>query len=193
MKRFYYTGILTILISISFAAFFFIVLSADAQNLPFNKSKLVGLKKFRVTEVHDGDTVSIRMSGFASIWVRTERVRLIGIDTPELKQEPWGRKAKKHLKEIISVSDWVVSVEMDVEERDKYGRLLAYLWDKNGVLINERMIEDGYAVLYTIPPNVKHSARFVEAQKKAQQRKIGIWGRRGLQQSPSDWRRQHKK
>lgn len=189
MKLSYYTRFSLIIILVLFITF-----PASATNPhspPFSKGGMEGFEKFRVTEVHDGDTISIRTRSFAGVPLKIERVRLIGIDTSELKQEPWGRKAKKHLKEIISVSDWVVSVEMDVEERDKYGRLLAYLWDKNGVLINERMIEDGYAVLYTIPPNVKHSARFVEAQKKAQQRKIGIWGKRGLKKSPSEWRKEH--
>ena len=88
-----------------------------------------------MTKVHDGDTVSIRVSSFARIPIRTERVRLIGIDAPELEQE-WGWHAKRYLKKILSESDWIVSVETDVEQRDKYGRLLAYLWDKDGRMIN---------------------------------------------------------
>lgn len=148
-------------------------------------------ERFRVTEVHDGDTISIRVSGIIGIPMTIERVRLIGIDAPELRQEPWGRIAKRYLKKIISKSDWVVNVEFDVERRDKYGRLLAYLWDKNGQMINEKMLENGYAMLYTIPPNVKYTERFIAAQKRAQTRQIGIWGIDGIRESPERWRKEH--
>lgn len=146
---------------------------------------------YRVTEVHDGDTVTIRTSSFIGIPFKTERVRLIGIDAPELKQENWGRKAKRYLKKLISENDWVVRLELDVEQRDKYGRLLGYLWDNRGRMINELMIEHGYAVLYTIPPNVKHDERFMFAQKRAQTRKAGVWHKGGLQKSPHRWREEH--
>lgn len=148
-------------------------------------------EKFRVTEVHDGDTISIRTRSLAGIPLKIERVRLIGIDAPELKQEPWGRLSKRYLKKIISESNWVVSIEFDIEQRDKYGRLLCYAWDKKGRLINEKMIENGYAMLYTIPPNVKYAERFIAAQKRAQALQIGIWGKRGLRKSPGQWRREH--
>ncbi len=145
-----------------------------------------------VTSVHDGDTVSIKVESFAGFPLKIERVRLIGIDAPELGQDPWGRKAKRHLKKLISESGWAVNVEFDVEQRDKYGRLLGYLWSKkNGTLINERMIENGYAVLFTFPPNVRYAERIVEYQKRAQSKGLGIWGMKGLTQNPSLWRKDH--
>lgn len=144
-----------------------------------------------VTEVHDGDTVSIKVKSLAGFPLKIERLRLIGIDAPELKQEPWGRRAKRAFKKILAETDWVVRVEFDVEQRDQYGRLLGYLWTKNGRLINERLLEEGYAVLYTVPPNVRHSQLFVEAQKRAQSLKRGVWSIEGLTESPSDWRRAH--
>jgi micrococcal nuclease len=173
MKLSYYTRFSLIIILVLFIAF----PTANASQ-----------QKFRVTEVHDGDTISIRTRSFAGIPLKTERVRLIGIDTPELKQEPWGRRTKKHLKKLISESDWVVSIEFDIEQRDKHGRLLSYVWDKKGQLINEKMIGDGYAVVYTIPPNVRYVERFTAAQKKAQALRIGIWGKKGLRKSPEQWR-----
>jgi micrococcal nuclease len=176
MKLYYYTRFLAIIILV-----LFITLPTGAACE----------EKFRVTEVHDGDTISIRTRSFAGLPLKIERVRLIGIDAPELKQEPWGRLSKRYLKKLISESDWVVSIEFDVEQRDKYGRLLSYLWDKKGQLINEKMIENGYAMLYTIPPNVKYTERFIAAQKKAQARKIGIWGKKGLEKSPEQWRKEH--
>mgnify|MGYP000117790960 CR=1 FL=1 len=178
MKLSYYTRIPIIICLILFIPFL-----TDAAHAA----------KFRVTKVHDGDTVSIRISGFAKIPVKTEKVRLIGIDAPELKQEPWGRLSKRYLKKLISESDWIVDLEFDVEQRDKYGRLLAYLIDKNGKMINEKMLEAGHAILYTIPPNVKYVERFTEAQKKAQLSKAGIWRKGGLRKSPEQWRMEHPK
>lgn len=145
-----------------------------------------------VTSVHDGDTVSIKVKSFAGIPTKIERVRLIGIDAPELSQEPWGRRAKKHLKDLLSKSDWIVHVELDVEQRDRYGRILGYLWNRRThALINEQMLENGYAVLYTVPPNVKYSERFTGAQQRAYSRHLGIWGRSGLKEYPSQWRNEH--
>ncbi|MBI3592189.1 MAG: thermonuclease family protein [Nitrospirae bacterium] len=149
------------------------------------------MKEFRVTAVHDGDTISIRAKSLAGIPIKIERVRLIGIDAPELKQETWGRDAKRYLKKLISESDWTVNVEFDVQQRDRYGRLLAYLWSNKGQMINERMLEAGYAVLYTIPPNVKYVERLAGAQKRAVSKKAGIWRSGGLKESPEQWRREH--
>lgn len=176
MKLSYYTRFSLIIILVLFITF----PTANASQ-----------QKFRVTEVHDGDTVSIRTKSLAGFPITIERVRLIGIDSPELKQEPWGRLSKRYLKRLISESDWIVSIEFDIEQRDKYGRLLAYLWSRDGQLINERMLEGGYAVLYTIPPNVKHAERFVAAQKRAQARRLGIWGKKGIRKSPEQWRMEH--
>lgn len=148
-------------------------------------------QKFRVTRVHDGDTVGIRSRSFAGIPLKIERARLVGIDAPELKQEQWGRRAKKHLKELLSKSDWIVDIEYDVVERDDYGRLLVYLHGKDGGLINERMIEDGYAVLYTFPPNVKYAEKLEAAQKRAQAKKAGIWKNGGLRETPYQWRKKN--
>lgn len=177
MRRFYYT-------KISLIIFLVIFITSPLYALPGTS--------YVVTNVHDGDTVSIKVESFAGFPLRIERVRLIGIDAPELKQDPWGRKAKKHLKKLISESGWVVNVEFDVDQRDKYGRLLGYLWSRNkGTLINEQMVEDGHAVVYTFPPNVRYVDRFVDAQKRAQSKGIGIWGKMGLTQSPAEWRKEH--
>lgn len=143
--------------------------------------------------MHDGDTVSIRTSSFWGLVVKTEKVRLIGIDAPEFNQEPWGKKAKRHLKKLISDNDWIVNIEYDVLHRDKHNRILAYLWGKNNSLINEQMILDGYAVLFTIPPNVKYVDRLTRAQEIAQQQKRGIWGKHGLLMQPQEWRNKHNR
>lgn len=147
--------------------------------------------RFRVIEVNDGDTITIRTKSILGMPTKIERLRLIGIDAPELRQDPWGRLSKRHLKKLISESDWIVSIEFDIERRDKYGRLLCYIWDKKGRLINEKMLEDGYAVLYTTTANVKYIERLIAAQKRAQQKKAGIWGKSGLKMSPKEWRKEN--
>lgn len=138
-----------------------------------------------VTKVHDGDTVSIIIGN------AEEKVRLIGVDAPELGQEPWGKRARRKLQEMMRKTDRTVKVEFDVEERDKYGRLLAYLWTKDGRLINEEMIKSGYAIVYTVPPNVRYVDRLRQAQNMALKRRVGIWGEKGLEERPSDYRKTH--
>lgn len=177
MRRYYYTKIAVII-------FLTLFITSPLYALPGTS--------YVVTDVHDGDTVSIKVKSFAGFPLRIERVRLIGIDAPELGQEPWGRKAKKHLKKLISESDWVVNVEFDVEQRDKFGRLLGYLWNRRSkAMINQQMVEDGYAVLFTFPPNIKYSESFSEAQQRAYSKRLGIWGSGGLTQYPAQWRKEH--
>ncbi len=138
-----------------------------------------------VMRVHDGDTVSV------TVGQRREKVRLIGIDAPELAQKPWGGEAKKYLESILSSSGRRVRLEYDVEKRDKYGRLLAYLWTKDGRMVNLLMVKAGYAMLFTLPPNVKYSSELVAAQQEASSKKLGIWGQKGLKERPVDYRKSH--
>ncbi len=139
----------------------------------------------RVLRVHDGDTVSIRYRG------RTERVRLLGIDAPELGQRPWGPRAKKHLRRLLGQAGWLVRLELDVQGRDRYGRLLAYLRSPQGLMINLQMVRDGYALVYTRPPNVRYSAELLQAQREAQVAGAGFWSKGGLQESPRRYRERH--
>lgn len=138
-----------------------------------------------VVEVHDGDTVSVILGG------KKERVRCIGIDAPELGQIPWGEKASEHMVSLLGDAGWRVELELDIERRDKYGRLLAYLRTSDGRIINQSMLENGYAVLFTVPPNVKYSRIFTASQKEARLKKLGIWGEEGLKENPRDYRRSH--
>ncbi len=139
----------------------------------------------RVHQVHDGDTITLRLNG------RKLRTRLIGIDAPEMRQRPWGRRAKEHLIQIMRRTHWTVYVETDREQQDKYGRLLAYLWTKKHVLINEKMLADGYAVTLPIQPNTKYSEKFSTAESRARAKRKGIWGPQGLKENPADWRKEH--
>ena len=141
--------------------------------------------KAHVHKVHDGDTVTLRLNG------KKYRTRLIGIDAPEMGQKPWGGRAREHLIKIMRQTSWTVFVETDVERKDKYGRLLAYLWTKKQTLINEKMVSDGYAVLLTIAPTVKYGQTLTRAEPRAQTARKGIWGVNGLQESPGEYTRAH--
>jgi micrococcal nuclease len=143
------------------------------------------LPKAQVIEVNDGDTVTLRLND------KVYRTRLIGIDAPEMGQRPWGGRAKKNLIELMEHTAWTVFVETDVVKYDKYDRLLAYLWTTHDELINERMLLDGYAVLFTIQPNSKYVDRFKKAQRIARENKKEIWGPNGLKERPLDYKKAH--
>jgi micrococcal nuclease len=138
-----------------------------------------------VRYINDGDTVSALVDG------RFEKIRLIGIDAPEIGQAPWGEIAKRRLREMIDSSSREVSIECGVERRDKYGRLLAYLRTRSGRMVNREMLREGYAVIFTVPPNVKYVEKFVASERYARERKLGIWSGSGLKERPSDYRKQH--
>ena len=131
-----------------------------------------------VERIADGDTFSCRDG---------RKVRLIGIDTPELGQGESGRQARRALARLVPPGS-SVRLERDVAPRDRYGRELAHVWSGSR-LVNEALVLDGWAVLYTVPPNVKYAERLGRAQKKARAAGAGLWQRGGFECSPADWRR----
>ncbi len=141
----------------------------------------------RVTKVYDGDTIGVLLHR------KEEKVRLIGIDAPEIGQKPWGKRAKEYITDVLSKSDWKVRLEFDIELRDKYNRILAYVWTKDSKMINLLMLENGFAVLFTVPPNLKYIDNLIIAQKEARQKKLGIWGKIGLKERPIDYRKEQER
>jgi micrococcal nuclease len=127
-----------------------------------------------VVRVVDGDTVVVDAAGV------DERVRLIGIDTPESvdRNRPvmcFGPEATEHLTELLPEGT-AVRLERDVEARDRYDRLLAYLYRaEDGMFVNMAMVSDGYAQEYPFPPNVEHRAGFRAAEREARTRGAGAW------------------
>jgi len=146
-----------------------------------NKGKV----EARIIEINDGDTVTLSVNN------NIFRARLIGIDAPEMGQRPWGEKAKRHLERLVKPAEKII-IETDIERLDKYNRLLVYLFKEDGTFINEKMLLDGYAVLLTIPPNVKYVDRFVKAEKTARRLKKGIWGKNGLKERPIDYKERQR-
>jgi micrococcal nuclease len=144
-----------------------------------------GADSARPKKIYDGDTVGAVVNG------RLEKIRLLGIDAPEMEQSPWGSKARDCMEALLKASGPVLSLEYDLVRRDKFGRMLAYMWTHDGKMLNEEALRKGCAVLFTVPPNVKYAGRLSAAQKKAQQMKAGLWGVNGLRERPYDFRRKH--
>lgn len=122
-------------------------------------------QKASVTRIIDGDTIEVSFNG------KTEKVRLIGIDTPE-KGMPYFDEAKAKTKELCFFKD--VRLVKDVSERDKYGRLLRYVYVEN-LFVNAELVKQGYANVYTYPPDVKHSELFVKLEREARANNRGLW------------------
>jgi micrococcal nuclease len=132
----------------------------------------VGLVNAKVVRVVDGDTVVVRYEG------REERIRLIGVDTPETVHpnkpvEAYGEEAKEYTKKKLEEKD--IQIEFDVKERDRYGRLLGYIW-VDGLLFNDELLKMGYAKVATFPPNVKYVETFKETERNAREKQVGLWG-----------------
>lgn len=136
----------------------------------------------RVAYVYDGDTVKLDNG---------EKVRFIGIDAPEAHdndkllrdvrrrhsdgrtQLAMGKQAARFVRSLLAGQQ--VRLEFDVEERDKYGRWLAYLYLSDGTFVNEKIIREGYAYPLTIPPNVRHARAFKRWFDEAREAKRGLW------------------
>jgi len=69
----------------------------------------------------------------------------------------------------------LITIELDVQERDRYGRILGYVYLSNGKMLNEEIVKAGYAIIMTIPPNVKYKDRFLKAYQEARESKRGLW------------------
>ena len=136
----------------------------------------------RVAYVYDGDTIKLDNG---------ERARLIGIDAPEAHdnekllrdvrrrridgraQLAMGKEAARFARSLLAHQQ--VRLEYDVEERDKYGRLLAYVYLADGTFANEKILREGYAYPLTIPPNVRHADEFKRWFDEAREEERGLW------------------
>ena len=115
-----------------------------------------GLTPCVLVRVVDGDSITCRDIG---------AVRLIGIDSPERSQQPFGPDATRALVSMVPPGA-TLQLELDVVARDRYDRLLAYVWLDNSML-NWQMVRLGWAVVLTVPPNVQFVNDFTVAQERA--------------------------
>ena len=149
-------------------------------SIPIGKS--TDYSNILVKRVVDGDTLLLENG---------ERVRLIGIDTPEMHDSSkLTRDARSSKQNIAAIKEMgqrsyqftrnlvegkIVSLEFDVERQDKYKRLLAYVYLKDGTFVNAEIVKQGYASLMTYPPNVKHADHFLNLYREARENKRGLW------------------
>jgi len=119
-----------------------------------------------VVKVIDGDTIVLETG---------ETVRYIGIDTPEVSQgrECFALEAANKNKELVLGKN--VRLEKDISEKDRYGRLLRYVY-VGDIFVNKILVSEGYATAVTYPPDVKYSNLFEEAERKARESGLGLWG-----------------
>ena len=130
----------------------------------------------------DGDTLKLSDG---------RRVRLIGVDTPELHYSEKllrdSRRTRKDIKDIQALGEGAaiftkqlcegkyVRIELDARKLDKYGRMLAYIYLSDGTFVNAKIIEEGYGQVMTIPPNVKYADYFLKLQREARESRKGLW------------------
>ncbi len=136
----------------------------------------------KVQRIIDGDTFVLSNG---------EKIRLIGIDTPESRPNPklyrdvkrtgqdinaiiaMGKEATKFTRQLLEGKR--VNLKFDISPRDRYGRLLAYAYLEDGTFVNAEIIKAGYAQVMTVPPNVKYQELFLKLQKEAREKQKGLW------------------
>lgn len=127
----------------------------------------------RVTEVVDGDTVRVRAAG------RERTVRYIGVDTPETRRpgtpvECFGRAASARNARLVL--DEPVRLRLDREARDRYGRLLAYVYRRrDGLFVNAALVREGYATALAVRPNLAHAGLMRRLERRARSARRGLW------------------
>jgi len=151
-------------------------------------NSFAGASECIVKRIIDGDT-------FVCILpiAKEEKIRLIGVDAPESRMnrktqsdieksgmdyetiKALGRQSTEFIKTHIKPTD-IVKLEMDIKPRDNNGRILAYVYLQDGTMLNELLVEEGFAQVATYPPNVKYVELFKTAEKSARENKKGLWG-----------------
>lgn len=133
---------------------------------------------YEVSKVVDGDTIEVMKNG------QILKVRFIGINTPETVDprrgvQCFGKEASDETKNLLNGQR--VILEKDISDKDKYDRLLRYVFRLNSdgsmVFVNDYLVRMGFAQVSTYPPDVKYEERFKKAQRLAKINKIGLWGR----------------
>ena len=149
--------------------------------------------KAKIERVVDGDTAIISFIFDDGSKYLKERVRFLGVDTPETVHpnkpvQYYGKEASDFTKSQLT--DKVVWLQTDVNAKDRYDRMLAYVWLKEPTkaelddeaaireyMFNAKLLLDGYAQLMTIQPNSRYANLFVHFQREAREAKKGLWGK----------------
>ncbi len=159
-----------------------ILLLFSCSSQPDRENLLAG----KVTGVVSGQTVEVVLTGTSEI----TRVRITGIDAPDLRQSPWGETAKKRLSELVM--GLPILIESDFEQRDRFNRLHGHLW-QGQTLISQQLIKEG-CVLANDRYDHQYSKLLMESQEYARLMGYGIWNPElAMRYTPSQFRLNNKK
>ena len=171
--------------------FLFAVCCAQDVDIKYNSDKGIFSMPFGKSYNYSDIIVQRTVDGDTLVLENGERVRLIGIDTPELHPseklnrdserthqdigtiQKLGERAYQFTKKLVEGKS--VSLEFDLEKYDKYNRLLAYVYLKDGTFVNAEIVKEGYASLMSIPPNVKYADLFNKLYQEARENRRGLW------------------
>jgi micrococcal nuclease len=128
---------------------------------------------YKVIKIIDGDTIQVKI-GF-----KIEIVRMLGVDTPEIeslysREECFGKESSQKTKELLEGKKVFLLKDPEVSDRDKYGRLLRYVFLEDGEFINADLIERGFAFNYIYQP-FQFMDYFARLEKKAREKRAGLW------------------
>ncbi|HBU02697.1 MAG TPA: hypothetical protein DEB20_09260 [Acidimicrobiaceae bacterium] len=172
-------GLLGAVLFVGSLSLFVLILNTVAQN-----SATPYAAEPTVIETIDGDTIDVR------IGYKRQRIRLLGIDTPETKDprkpvQCFGREASERTEELLPPGT-IVRLEHDIEKHDAYNRLLAYVWRaSDGLFVNLDLVAGGYADILSIPPNTAHADAFRAAMTAAKATPVGLWATCGGPDKPA--------
>lgn len=174
IKRF--TECLSFLILVAIVTVFFLKIDFQEILLRFQSKDELNLKEIQaeIVEIIDGDTFVVKTYDDA-----IEKVRLLLIDTPESvhpkeEKQLFSEEVLEYIESIVQKGD-KITLELGEKERDKYDRLLAYVW-VNNINLNKQLVEKGYArVAYVEEPNTKYLEEFIQAENVAKENKCNIW------------------
>lgn len=153
-----------------------ILVIIGSVQIPDTRQQLVANQPglYKVLEVYDGDTVAISMNG-----VR-EKIRMIGVDTPETHDprkevQCFGKAASEFTRELLDGQNVRLEADPTNQNRDRYDRLLRYIYLPDGTLVNAKLIEDGYGFAYIHFPFEKLD-EFEQLENEAREAERGLWG-----------------
>jgi len=155
------------------------LLISETSFIPTHYEKRGNQQFYPVTKVVDGDTFWIDDGSEKGM-----KIRLIGVDTPESRNTGrkviayYGKEASEYMSRLIDGKK--VRLEYDVDSIDLYGRTLAYVYLEDRTFVNAKLVKEGYAMVMTVPPNVKYAETFLKLARKARKREQGLWGEKGI-------------
>jgi micrococcal nuclease len=137
------------------------------------------VKYMPVTKVVDGDTFWVNDGSEKGL-----KIRLIGVDAPESRNAfrkvvgYYGKESTQFMTTLIAGKK--VRLEYDADTLDLYGRTLAYVYLQNGTFVNAELVQKGYGMVMTVPPNVRYAEKFIKFERTARKRNRGLWNESNL-------------